>query len=118
MTGHPHQDQMIVGAGKTLEAATGAMILLHGRGGTAQGMLWLTHELHHPEFAYLAPQAGNNTWYPYGFLEPLERNEPYLSSALRAIAELVSQIEAAGIPAGLTGTPSTRTSPWAAASCW
>ena len=53
-------------------------------------------ELDQPDFAYLAPQAAGNTWYPYSFLEPLERNEPYLSSALAVVGGLVKQVTAAG----------------------
>jgi predicted esterase len=46
----------------------------------------------------LAPQAAGNTWYPYRFLEPMERNEPYLSSALRIVADLIAQLGERGIP--------------------
>jgi len=74
------------------------MILLHGRGATGQSILSLAAELHHPDLAYLAPQAEGNTWYPYSFLMPLEQNEPYLDSALQRIAEVLAQVEAAGIP--------------------
>lgn len=75
------------------------MILVHGRGDNAPGILGLAQELAHPDFAYLAPQAAGNTWYPYSFLEPMHRNEPGLSSGLQAVGEVVAQIEAAGIPA-------------------
>src|SRR5690606_22662162 len=51
------------------------------------------------DFAYLAPQAANNTWYPYGFMEPMERNQPGLNSGLQVIADLIAQVEAADIPA-------------------
>ena len=50
-------------------------------------------------FAYLAPQAANHTWYPYRFIEPIERNEPWLSSALQVIDDLITRVMAAGIPA-------------------
>lgn len=94
-----HQSQPIYAAGKALTEARGAMILLHGRGATAQSILSLASELHHPDLAYLAPQAADNTWYPYSFLMPLEQNEPYLASALQRVAEVLAQVEAAGIPA-------------------
>jgi predicted esterase len=74
------------------------VILIHGRGASAAGMLELARALYQPGFAYLAPQAANHTWYPYSFLAPIERNEPWLSSALQAIADLLAQTEAAGIP--------------------
>ncbi len=95
----PHQGAPIYATGKPLNEAQGAMILVHGRGATAQSILSLATELPHPNLAYLAPQAADNTWYPYSFLMPLARNEPYLSSALRQVAVVLAQVEAAGIPA-------------------
>jgi predicted esterase len=94
-----HQGQSIYTTGKPLAEAKAAMILVHGRGDNASGILGLAQELAHPDFVYLAPQAAGNTWYPYSFLEPVARNEPGLSSGLQAIGDLVAQIEAAGIPA-------------------
>lgn len=86
-------------AGAPLAKARGAMILLHGRGATAESILDLADFIPHPGLAYLAPQAADYAWYPYSFLEPLSRNEPYLSSALATVDRLVAEIEAAGIPA-------------------
>jgi len=92
-----HQGQPVYTAGKALTEAKGALILVHGRGATAQSILALGNELAHPDLAYLAPQAAGNIWYPHSFLMPLAQNEPYLSSALQRIGEVVAQIEAAGI---------------------
>jgi len=61
-------------------------------------MLTLTQELDQPDFAYLAPQAAGNSWYPYSFLSPLAQNEPGLSSALVRLRDVVAQVEDAGIP--------------------
>lgn len=94
-----HQGQPVYTAGKPLAEAKGAMILVHGRGATAHDILTLARELYHPELAYLAPQAAGNTWYPQSFLMPLAQNEPYLSSALQRIGEVVAQVESAGISA-------------------
>lgn len=80
-----------------MERARAAMILLHGRGATAPSILQLAEILHHPELLYLAPQAANNTWYPYSFLAPMQQNEPWLSSALNVVADVVDQLEAGGI---------------------
>lgn len=66
----PHQGQPIQTAGTPLPQAAAAMILVHGRGATAESILTLAAELNFPEFAYLAPQAAGNTWYPYSFLSP------------------------------------------------
>ena len=95
----PHQGQDILTAGPALDEARTAMILIHGRGASAHDILELGTYLMAPGMAQLAPQAANSTWYPYSFLNPLEQNEPYLSSALELVAELVGQVEAAGIPA-------------------
>jgi predicted esterase len=74
------------------------MVMVHGRGATAESILTLAREFARPEFCYLAPQAAGNTWYPFSFLEPIERNEPGLSSALGVIAQLLLKLDAAGVP--------------------
>jgi predicted esterase len=75
------------------------MILVHGRGASAEDILGLADDLALGDVAYLAPQAAGNTWYPYTFLAPLDRNEPFLGSALRVLADLVAQLEDERIPA-------------------
>jgi len=96
---HLHQGQPILATGAPLTQARAAMIMLHGRGATADSILSLANEFTVDGFAYLAPQAANGTWYPYRFLEPIERNEPWLSSALHVIDDLITHAIAAGIPA-------------------
>lgn len=94
-----HQNEMVLQAGLPLAEARAAMVLVHGRGATAESILMsLAAQLPHPAFTYLAPQAAGNTWYPYSFLAPLQSNEPYLSSALQAVDEVLKRINAAGIP--------------------
>lgn len=93
-----HQGQPVLTSGVPLEQARAAMILVHGRGATAEDILALAEEFHQPDVAYLAPQAAGNTWYPQTFLAPLSSNEPKLSSALAVIAGLLERIAAAGIP--------------------
>jgi len=98
----PHQGQPVLLAGEPLARARAAMLMVHGRGATAESILTLAQELAQPGFAYAAPQAANNTWYPQSFLAPIERNEPGLSSGLSAIAEVLAQLSAAGISPGRT----------------
>ena len=74
------------------------MILVHGRGASADDILTLAPELNRPDFAYLAPQAAGSTWYPYSFLVPTAQNEPYLSSALARLGAVLAHVEAAGLP--------------------
>lgn len=78
------------------------MVMIHGRGGRAEDILTLVPMLDHDDFAYLAPQAANNTWYPYTFLAPIHQNEPGITSGMHVIRELLDEIAAAGIPAERT----------------
>lgn len=95
----------IHGAARVLQAgaepieARGAVILLHGRGATAAGILGLAGALERPDFFYLAPQAAGNTWYPFRFMVKRAENEPHLSSALGLIGRLVDQLASVDIPA-------------------
>jgi predicted esterase len=94
----PHAGQPVQIAGEQLDRARAALVMLHGRGASAEDILGLARELAIPGFAYLAPQASGNTWYPYSFLAPIEQNEPFLSSALAAVASVVTKVKEAGIP--------------------
>lgn len=94
----PHQGQPIRIAGEPISRARAAMLMVHGRGARAEDILSLAHELNQPGFAYLAPQAAGNTWYPNRFLVPFEENEPWLSSALGFVRNVLGEITNAGIP--------------------
>jgi predicted esterase len=85
--------------GVPLHEAKSAMILVHGRGATAASILELAELLDFDRFAYLAPQAPGQTWYPYSFLAPLEQNQPYLDMALATLDGVLAQALEAGIPA-------------------
>ena len=95
----PHQGLPVLTAGEPLVSARAAMSMVHGRGATAADILMLAEELAQPGFAYLAPEAAGNTWYPNSFLAPMVSNEPGLSSGLALIASLLAQVNNAGIPA-------------------
>ena len=85
--------------GAALAEAEAAVILIHGRGATAESILELTPHLGQGSVAFLAPQASGNTWYPTSFLAPRNRNEPALSRSLERIAATVGRILATGLPA-------------------
>lgn len=94
----PHQNQPSATAGSPPEDADTAVILLHGRGATAQGMLRIVEEFHRSGVLYLAPQAAGRAWYPNSFLAEIESNEPNLSSGLQAIEDALIAVDEEGIP--------------------
>ena len=95
-----HEGQRVLRGGAPVSAARAALVLIHGRGASAEDIYSLGEEVAVgvPRVALLAPQAANNTWYPQRFLAPLSQNEPHLSSALRVIAGLVGELGRGGIP--------------------
>lgn len=94
----PHQGQRVGTAGAPLSEAGAAMVMVHGRGATAESILTLVPALDRPDFAYLAPQASGNTWYPNSFMAPIPSNEPGISSGMQAIRDVLAQVQEAGIP--------------------
>ena len=84
-------------AGKSLKEAEKVLIMIHGRGVDARDILGVASHLNVSEYAIFAPEATNNTWYPYSFMAPTERNEPWLSSALGLLKEMVDEIKKEGI---------------------
>lgn len=99
MARDPHRDQPIFTWGTPLGEAVTAMVMLHGRGGSVDDMRALATELDRAEVAFIAPAAAGRTWYPYSFLEPIKRNEPFLSSALRLVDRALAKASDAKVPA-------------------
>jgi predicted esterase len=87
-------DLRVLSAGEPLEQATAAIVMVHGRGASAEDILLLSQELATPGFAYLAPQAPGNSWYPNRYSAPIEGNEPWLSRSLEIIEAVVAGAEA------------------------
>jgi len=83
--------------GKDLLSSGKALIMLHGRGGSADDILTLADALPVDEFALFAPKAAAHSWYPYGFMSPIQQNEPWLTSALHTLKQLVTDINNKGI---------------------
>lgn len=94
---HPHGHGIVRSIGPDLPEARAVAILLHGRGGSAADILSLAPEIGMDDVAYLAPEAAGNTWYPYRFTEPFERNQPYLDSALLRVREMIDRATDAGV---------------------
>lgn len=93
----PHQGQPLLFAGEPIESAKAAMVMMHGRGASAEDILELAPDLKQPGFVYLAPQAAGNAWYPNSFLAPIDSNEPALTSALFTIENILVQLDEVGI---------------------
>ena len=88
----------IIARGNAITPTSKVLILLHGRGGSAEDILSLSSYLNVKEYSLLAPQATNSTWYPYSFLAPPSQNEPWLSSSLNLLGEIVGDLHNKGVP--------------------
>ena len=93
----PHDGAGFLIAGAPLAGARGALVLIHGRGADAEGMLDLAQHFHVERLAWLAPQAVGHTWYPYSFLTPLDQNQPHLDSALAVLGAVTAGLVEEGI---------------------
>jgi predicted esterase len=93
----PHGSQPVLRHGPDARHARLAMILVHGRGGSAEDLLALAAKLRLDDILYVAPQAAGHTWYPYTFLTPIDRNEPYLTSALNLLSALIDDLRHQGL---------------------
>ena len=77
--------------------APAAVVLVHGRGGSPEGIAELARVLDRPDLAWIAPRAAAGSWYPYSFLAPIARNQPWLDSALRSLGRSVDLLVSDGI---------------------
>jgi predicted esterase len=94
---NPHRDARVLAAGAPPAEARAAVILVHGRGATAESMLPLADAFGRDDIAYLAPQAVGGSWYPQSFLAPIAANEPWLSAALAMLAGLLDRLAEEGL---------------------
>jgi phospholipase/carboxylesterase len=86
-----HQYQLVI-RGKKITEADKVLIMLHGRGASSEDILSLSQYLNVKDYVLVAPQATNNTWYPYSFLAPPKSNEPWLTSALNILDKTVIDV--------------------------
>ncbi len=94
----PHQNQQIVTGGVDIDEAKIAMILIHGRGASAQSMLMFADEFEEDNIHYRAIQAKGHTWYPRSFMAPREMNQPGIKSGLQVIYDQIVDLNNKGIP--------------------
>jgi predicted esterase len=97
IVGNPHAGQPRLHEGPAVAAARIVAILVHGRGGSAEGIMALGRALDLDDVAFLAPAAASHTWYPQSFLTPTDQNEPGLSSGLGVLASLVDELSVHGV---------------------
>ncbi|GAA0279223.1 alpha/beta hydrolase [Halobacterium noricense] len=95
--GDPHADQPVVTAGAPASVADAVVVLLHGRGATAQGVVNLAEPLYRHGVTFVAPDAARSRWYPYSSFAPVERNEPHVSSALAAVDRVLADVRDWGV---------------------
>jgi len=96
----PHAGQRIEARGRPLGEGAALVIMVHGRNAAPENILELVPLLEQPDFTYLAPAAHGNTWYPYTFLAPIERNEPGITSGIAVVHELIDRATTNGVPVG------------------
>ncbi len=93
----PHATQPALRLGAVPGEANAAVVLVHGRGGSPEGMADFAHVLDRPGTAWIALRAARGTWYPNSFLAPIDKNQPWLDSALKALSLAVEQLEVEGL---------------------
>jgi predicted esterase len=93
----PHAQVPVVTSGAAVADAAAVVVAIHGRGARPADILTLESAIDRPDVAWLAPSAADRNWYPHRFISEIEKNEPFLSSALRRIGTLVEELVAAGI---------------------
>ncbi|HEY7289146.1 MAG TPA: alpha/beta fold hydrolase [Vicinamibacterales bacterium] len=87
----------VLRAGTDVREARLAVVLVHGRGGSAADLLSLTSDLGADDAGFVAPEAPGHTWYPYSFLAPMTQNEPHLSTSLATIGAMVDDLLVQGL---------------------
>lgn len=92
-------EKNVITARKSIKDAEKVLLMIHGRGGSAEDILSLAGHLRLKDFALLAPQATNQTWYPFSFMAPTAQNEPWLTSALSLLKEMLDDLMAQGVKA-------------------
>jgi len=93
----PHGGQPVVHGGTPVDKAEAAVVLLHGRGATAESILSFTDAFWSEGVAYLAPEAKHREWFPWSFTAPVEENQPKMGSALRLVRDVYEYLRGAGV---------------------
>jgi predicted esterase len=95
----PHAGQPVATMGAPLGEGRVVVIAVHGRGATPANILDLAPAIGNAHVTFLAPAALGGTWYPAGFMAPIEENEPGITSAISVVHALIDDAVAHGVPA-------------------
>ncbi|WP_208351900.1 alpha/beta hydrolase [Pseudaestuariivita rosea] len=85
-------------AGMASERASFGLVLIHGRGASADGMLQFGQSLGLPDVALVAPQAPGQSWWPTSFLAPMDQMSPYIHAGLAEVDKAIDSLQTAGLP--------------------
>ncbi|OVE83848.1 alpha/beta hydrolase [Natronolimnobius baerhuensis] len=94
----PHRGQPMVTAGAPAMAADAALVLCHGRGATAQGVVNLFSPTHRHGVTVLAPNAERSRWYPRRATAARAENEPWLTSSVECVGAALEAARAVDVP--------------------
>jgi phospholipase/carboxylesterase len=94
MNAHVNEPRLFGGA--ALAAGKPVAILVHGRNETPEKMLELATRFDLPDLAFVAVSASGRSWYPNGFMAPVEKNQPHLDHAIEMLDVLVAELLADG----------------------
>ncbi|ADB59354.1 phospholipase/Carboxylesterase [Haloterrigena turkmenica DSM 5511] len=98
----PHAGQPLLTAGAPALAAEAALVVCHGRGATAQGVVNLFEPVYRHGLAVFAPQAERSCWYSRPATAPRTENEPWLSSSVDCVGAACEAAAEIGIPSDRT----------------
>jgi predicted esterase len=98
MLPNPHLAEELTLRGAPAEAASLTVYAVHGRGQSPAFMAELADRVGLPGIAYLLPAAHDSSWYPVGFMEPLDQNQPNLDHALEAVGHHLERLAGQGTP--------------------
>jgi predicted esterase len=94
---NPHLNQPVLVRGAPLGDENPVVLAIHGRGASPESILQLCDYLDWPEATFVAPAAAGGVWYPSGFMDRIENNEPYLTYALAAFDARVQALQEQGV---------------------
>lgn len=92
----PLAESGLLAAGSDPRSARLAMVAIHGRGASGADIIGLADAFGLPDLFAVAPDAPGGAWYPAPFTQPLDANEPYLSSALARIDAILALLKDEG----------------------